>query len=290
MYSSEKKALIGGIVMITIVLAILFSRYYYDQREEQKSQEETLAQQENENVIESDFPTISSHELEALLKEDDSELRIIDIRPQRSYEIKHLPDTANIPRDRLTLRDVFLPAEQIIVLIDENGISHTNEQVFQEITDAGQKKRVVLLEGGFDAWDTQTGRTISYGDPTSFIDHAKVSPISKTSLQENLAQDPDLYTLLDVRTEKSFKKEHIDGAINIPLLTLEEKASTLPIGRIFIVYGEDELEGFQAAVRLHDIGHLAVQMLQGGYKNWITPHEETPSNDSSETTDKEPLQ
>lgn len=282
MYSTEKKALIGGTIMIMIVLGALFGRFYLAEHKKQRAQEEiaTLQQEIDEQKI--DFPTISTQELDTILKDETSDLRIIDIRTKHSYDTKHLPDTMNIPQDRLTLRDVFLPAEQLIVLIGEE--TPLDEPIFKEILDAGQKKRVVLLEGGFEAWDTQTGRTISFGDPNSFIDHAKVTPISKAALQDKLLQEPDLYTLIDVRAEKEFAKEHINGAINLPLPRIEEKADgAVPVGKIIIVYGEDELEGFQAGVRLHDLGYLAVQMLQGGYTNWISAAAE--SNEPQEQQD-----
>ena len=287
MYSSEKKALIGGTIMIVIVLGILFGRYYYQEHKEQQLRDIATENEKHLTSNKLDFPTISAQELETILKENSHELRVIDIRPQHSYEIKHLPDTINIPLNILTLRDVLLPAEQIIVLIDEGETSINDIPIFEEILDAGQEKRVVLLDGGFESWDIQTGRTISYGDPNSFIDHAKVTPVSKQDLQEKLSQETDLYTLIDVRTEKSFKENHIDGAINIPLPAIEEKVAIIPKGKIIIVYGKDELESFQAGVRLHDLGHLAVQMLQGGYENWTAPTEEQHLTEESSTTNDE---
>ena len=160
--------------MIMIVLGALFGRYYVAENKKQRAQEEIATMQQEIADQKIDFPMISTQELDTILKDETSDLRIIDIRAERSYDTKHLPDTLNIPQDKLTLRDVFLPAEQLIVLIGEG--TPPDEPIFKEIIDAGQKKRVVLLDGGFDAWDTQTGRTISYDVSNSLNHHATLRP------------------------------------------------------------------------------------------------------------------
>lgn len=271
MKTTEKKAIIGGAIVIIVVLSVIFGKAYYaDQKRDIVTEQQNATKIESDSV-KSQLPHISSQELGILLKDNADDIHIIDIRSKRSFEEKHLPNTINVPHETLKLVDIFLPAESIVVLIDEIDSSFSTNPILQEIIDAPQEKRVVYLDGGFAAWDTQIGQTISYGDPNSFVDHAKVSPVSKAQVQEKIARDRGLYTLLDVRSKKEYDKGHIDGAVNIPLNEIEEKSTALPIGTIIIVYGKDELQGFQAGVRLHDLGHLTVQMLKGGYESWLTP-------------------
>lgn len=287
MKNVEKKAILGGILVIAVVLVVVFGRVYFDGRKDRLAQEVKMEEEQENNDNKAELPRITSQELEVILKDNADDVHIIDIRSQRAFDTKHLPNTINVPQDALELRDIFLPAESIVVLIDDEEESFSNNPLLQEIVDAPQEKRVVYLDGGFGAWDTETGRTISYGDPDSFVDHAKVSPISKEEVQNKLSRDPGLYTIVDVRSNRDYAKGHIDGAINVPLEMIEERAASLPIGTIVIVYGRNELEGFQAGVRLHDLGYLSVQMLQGGYENWINPPEESPAEESATTPQQE---
>ena len=77
--------------------------------------------------------------------------------------------------------------------------------------------------------------------------------------------------LIDVRSPEEFAAGHIDGAINIPLDTLPERASELPRGAIVVtVCGKGGGRSARAAEQLRAGGFLSARSLCGGTQAWMT--------------------
>jgi NADPH-dependent 2,4-dienoyl-CoA reductase/sulfur reductase-like enzyme/rhodanese-related sulfurtransferase len=71
-------------------------------------------------------------------------------------------------------------------------------------------------------------------------------------------------TFLDVRDLFAFQKDHIEGAVHIPLELLSGRISELPSGRIILVYDETGKKGHQALRMLKGAGHEVIN-ISGGY-------------------------
>ncbi len=72
--------------------------------------------------------------------------------------------------------------------------------------------------------------------------------------------------ILDVRTTDEFKREHITGAVNIPLDQIEtiEYDKDLPI----IVYCQTGIKSKDAIEKLVKMGYTKLYDLDGGLLNW----------------------
>lgn len=89
------------------------------------------------------------------LREEDSELRILDVRTTAEFESIHIPGSFNVPLDLLAehvsnLADLAHP----IVLVCASGNRATTAH--RHLTDAG-KSNLRILEGGMSGWQAAGG-------------------------------------------------------------------------------------------------------------------------------------
>jgi rhodanese-related sulfurtransferase len=92
---------------------------------------------------------------------------------------------------------------------------------------------------------------------------------SAHDLKSRLEWGEPALTILDVRDREAFNKNHIMGAMFIPLDQLGEQAqSTIDAIRDIYVYANSDQETTQAADRLREIGFKNVAELKGGLAAW----------------------
>ncbi len=77
-------------------------------------------------------------------------------------------------------------------------------------------------------------------------------------------------TIIDVRDRDSFNKEHITGAMPMPLDELTDLANGIARVRDIYVYGVSDEETAQAANYLRAAGFVNVAELAGGLAAWKT--------------------
>jgi NADPH-dependent 2,4-dienoyl-CoA reductase/sulfur reductase-like enzyme/rhodanese-related sulfurtransferase len=70
---------------------------------------------------------------------------------------------------------------------------------------------------------------------------------------------------IDVRDVFAFEKSHVKGAIHLPLEVLAEQLSSIPAGRLVIVYDETGKKGHQALRTLLGAGFKDVTNISGGH-------------------------
>lgn len=94
--------------------------------------------------------------------------------------------------------------------------------------------------------------------------------MSSTELAARLEEDGENLVLSDVRDPSEFTKEHIPGAINIPLEALSEKAKEFKKSQRIVVYGETHTDGSsnRAAEMLEKMGFRRVSDFDGGVYAW----------------------
>ncbi len=78
--------------------------------------------------------------------------------------------------------------------------------------------------------------------------------------------------IVDVREPKSYAKEHIKGAINIPASEIEKRLSELPSDRPVIVYCSSYscTASLVAAKKLIELGRGNIYRFVGGLLEWKT--------------------
>lgn len=91
-----------------------------------------------------------------------------------------------------------------------------------------------------------------------------ITPDDLMELQKN----NENITIIDTRAPKSFEKNHVPNAINIPLAELREKASTLDKNKKTIVYCNKGVTGNASQNVLRNEGFKEVYNLSGGNKNY----------------------
>jgi phage shock protein E len=258
--NKEKKALIIGFTLILIVVLFTFLKPLF--RKNQPSDSGINSQKEIQ-----EYPQISFSDLQTKIRNKEN-LEIIDIRTSDFYGAEHIIDSINIPSEELRGSNITVDPNKLIVVLSEGSDSdkYSEYQSIQLIKSKGFRN-VEALSGGMLSWKNNYGQTISWGNPNSFVDQSKTTFISPEDLKKYIDAGNLIY-ILDVRSPSSFSDGHLANAINIPLNELEKRKNEISLAKNIVVYGDSDLQSFQAGVRLHDLNFLSVQVLQGGFPLW----------------------
>ncbi len=78
--------------------------------------------------------------------------------------------------------------------------------------------------------------------------------------------------LLDVRSDKEYKKGHIPGAVHVPLAEVGDKVKKLKKDKDLVVYCRSGNQSIWAIKRLMGMGYKNLYNLKGGYNAWKRIH------------------
>jgi rhodanese-related sulfurtransferase len=131
-------------------------------------------------------PTIPAAALRELLAGAPPALWILDTRSREDFERGHLPGSLHCPVHELSRRARELPPRaHTVVVVGEAGARGRAGAVFLLLDGHGS---VLLLEGGFDAWDgpveSGPGRPLSAAHPPrppGWTDPPKVGPAAPSA-------------------------------------------------------------------------------------------------------------
>ena len=209
------------------------------------------------------YPKITPEDLKNRLKNPEN-VQVVDIRGSDDYKLEHLTGSVNaVPEESLN----GIPQEKAIIIISYENQKESYKQEIDFIKSKGYND-VYALDGGIPAWKEIGGSTISIGNPSSFVDNAKIIYISPEDLKKITDDQNYPKYILDVSSQQAFDSGHLSGAENIFLDDLEKSADKIPSGKLIIVCGENDLQGFQAGVRLSDLGIMNAKVLKGGLPAW----------------------
>lgn len=91
--------------------------------------------------------------------------------------------------------------------------------------------------------------------------------IDGKTLKQKINNNEQL-TIIDVRSNEDFEKGHINGAVNIPMMTLGMEAENLDNEKPVVVYCRTGKKSVGASLFLEDMG-FKVYNLKGGYGEYI---------------------
>lgn len=95
------------------------------------------------------------------------------------------------------------------------------------------------------------------------------SAVSPSELKKRLDWGEPALTIIDTRSRKDFSEGHITGAASIPDAVLVESVSaSLELERDIYVYGSNDKQSSEAALRLRRAGYRSVANLKGGLPAW----------------------
>jgi hydroxyacylglutathione hydrolase len=272
MYQDKNKnmtAMIVGIALVISIFVITYVRFSYsenkDAEKKNQLQDEIGSTMGKAAKISTDVLSkkIAAHE----------KMNLIDIRENLSFTKEHLPGATNIPLPEVKDSIGVLDKNSAYIIIDSDASLATTAYAIKIFKDAGFKN-VSYLDGGFSAWKSFYGQTISAGDPNSIGDQSKVNYIDSNQLKSMLEKEKNI-TVIDIRKSADYGAGHLKNAINIFLDDLESRRSAIPMAGKIILYGDSGLESFQAAVRLFDMGVFNTYALSDGFSAWKEKHYET---------------
>lgn len=262
---NEKKEKIvitlGFFLILIVILITLFRSNLFENKG--SSNDLNLSGQ---SYSKPDYPTINVKDLnkKILLSKGDTSLVLLDVRTFDSYAREHIVDSINITPDEFPLNSKIDLHKQVIVIgADEND--ENIKKTVDELKKENFKDYLVLL-GGMILWKQTGGSTVTYGDPTSFVDQSKVYYVEPEKLNEALKQNVPMF-IIDVRTAEEYSKGHIPGAINIPSDDLEKRRREIKEKRVVVV-GISELHEFQSSVKMYDMLLVSPFVLKGAMPKW----------------------
>jgi rhodanese-related sulfurtransferase len=257
--SKESRAFLLGAIIIAAITASFLLRNIDWHKDE--------VSQSKEVFTESALSFLDPSQLIQALRQEKEHFLLLDVRSEEHYQTEHIVGSKNMPLE--VMSSLPLPAdtaERTLIIIFS---AQEEKRGLQAARFLSEKKdlKVAVLRGGIEAWKQQGGQTLSWGNPDSFIDQSKISFITPEELQNALATQRS-FTILDTRTPELFMEEHIAGALNIPLASLEERHQELSTGKTIVLYGSSALDNFQAGVRLFDLNYFGAKILEGGLTAW----------------------
>jgi len=95
------------------------------------------------------------------LRQDDPDLRVLDVRTAREFESMHIPGSLNIPLDTLDEHagDLATVDHPVVLVCQSGGRASTAHQTLEHAGKSG----VFVLDGGMNAWHA-VGGEVSEGD------------------------------------------------------------------------------------------------------------------------------
>lgn len=255
--NKEKIVIIAGFLLILGVGLLTFQR-----AQDTKTSPENISAPVEDKF---DYPLLASAELQKKIFAKEA-LRIIDLRGAEAFANEHIPHSVNVAMENLAQVELE-SAEETLILVGDAKTDYAQALKILENKNAASK--IFILTGGVTAWKNSQNSTISPGDPASFTDQAKVTYLAPEELKKLLDAGEAIY-ILDVRETHLFAAGHLPKAVNIPLTELEHRYRELPLNLEIVIYGANELHGFQAGVLAYDLNLFTAYVLQGGIEAWRT--------------------
>lgn len=177
---------------------------------------------------------------------------VVDARPKEEYARGHVPGALSIPfRDAFTVWLGWLaPEDTPLLFVTQPG---QLEAVVDQALLVGYERFAGWLEGGMHAWK-RAGLEVRRTDLET-PDEARMA-IAEGAIA------------VDVREPDEFSAGHVEGALNIPLGMLPERAAALPADRPLLVYCAAGDRASSAASILERAGLSRVINLAGGTDSW----------------------
>ena len=245
---------IGGL-LILLVAGYFIARAVMSQKD---SPEVTLEEMESTEAEKTEIQTIEASQLRQKLLNGEK-LVLVDVRPAEAYEEEHIAEALSFPIGSFPKYSPRKDETPVVIF------SLSDPRILETVNNILQQKsfQALVLKDGFEGWKAGGYPTISFGNPSSFVDQSKVTYIAPGELKALMETGASTIYLLDVQPKERYASRHLLGAANIPLSELEKRRDEIPGGKSIIVYGENETISFRGGVRLHDLGFFAVRSLSG---------------------------
>jgi rhodanese-related sulfurtransferase len=260
--NQHKVFIFGFLLIIVVVLGFLLKPVVVNWKSGQKNQADRKA---NAEILKA--PSAMPDDLFQMIQ-NKSKVFLVDISAANDFKKGHIAMSVNVSVEKLDKNFInSLGAEKTanVFIVNQGSdlaalATATNKIVSDGFVNAK------YLRGGLSGWREKGFPLVSSGG--SKEDNAKVKKITIDEIKKDAQINPGLLQFLDVRSKNDFAKEHIIGAVSIPLSELETRKNEVPAVKKTIVYGATEDESFQAAVALFDLNFFNVWQMDGGLDEW----------------------
>ncbi len=113
-----------------------------------------------------------------------------------------------------------------------------------------------------------TGIQTSASDATSAYTDLSVEEFKR--MVDESRSDPGGTTILDVRTDAEYQREHLRDAINLDVNAgvFRDRAARMDRDRTYLVYCQSGTRSARAAQTLNELGFTRVYNMRGGITRW----------------------
>jgi hydroxyacylglutathione hydrolase len=192
--------------------------------------------------------------VEEVLELHRQEAQVLDTRDAVDFQAAHLAGAVNVGLGGsfATWCGVLLDRECPVVIVADPG---RVEEAAVRLGRIGFDIVAGYLDGGMRALDAHPGLL------------AHTEQVTAATLAEQLAS-PEPPLLLDVRTEREWREQRIEGSVNVPLSRLLERLEDLERDRPLVVQCSTGYRSAIAASVLQREGFSAVAEVVGGLAGW----------------------
>lgn len=208
--------------------------------------------------------TISTEELQLLLKTAGPKPLVIDARTPEEYEEVHIKDAVNIPVTRLEKDPSLLPADRTRKLVFYcNGIKCGKSKKAAKLAIERGYGDVIVYADGMPVWE-EKGMPIYAG--ASYEKKVETSKLSPKALKTLMETKPGTFTIVDVRDRNEFEAGHIPGAINIPAAGFAAGSGVLEKEKRIVVYCNSGGRSYNAYRKLQKLAYPNIS--QAIFADW----------------------
>jgi len=152
-----------------------------------------------------------------------------------------------------------LPADKnrVIVFYCESAGCYRSCRAAGAAVNAGYTQ-VHVLDKGMPAWK-QSGYSM---ETVERIPRGSIPAVRASALSQMIAERKDLL-LVDLRSERSYKAGHIEGAVNFPLYRLSRNYAEIPMDRTLVLVDDRGFRTLLAGSYLEMKGYRVMRLFRG---------------------------
>ncbi|WP_210490747.1 MBL fold metallo-hydrolase [Rufibacter aurantiacus] len=203
-----------------------------------------------ETVLNQGLQPLSPEAFEAVVNETGA--LVLDTRKAADFSLGHIPNAINIGLDGSFapwVGELIPDIQQPIVFLSDAG---REEEVVTRLARVGYDNTLGYLQGGMSAWQASGKETET------------LPSISAAEFAQCLKAGEAV--VIDVRKPSEYSAEHVEGARNIPLSSLNEHLSQIPKEETVYVHCAGGYRSMVAASILKARGFHNLVDVAGGFK------------------------
>ena len=202
-----------------------------------------------DEVLDRGKKSLSAEEFEIVANETDA--LILDSRQTDDFAVGFIPNSINIGLDSnfaMWVGELIPDIKQEILLVTDEG---KEEETITRLARVGYDHSIGFLKGGFKTW-RESGKEFD-----------TIKRISAEEFANTYKNDEPI--VFDVRKKSEFASEHILGASNIPLNSINEHLAEIPKDKPFILHCAGGYRSMIAASILKQRGWDNFVDVKGGF-------------------------